>query len=846
MFKATWRSLMAHKARMLLSALAVVLGVAFVVGTFIFTDTLKGTFNTLFDTEAPDVVVTQQLSGLGGQESGAAVSEVPNSVLEEIDALQDTQLVTGDVQALGVAVLDKEGKPIGGAGPPQLGLSYPEFPDNPQLNGGITLVEGRAPTAPREVVLDETTAEKGGFTVGDTVSIITQGPRIEAPLVGLARFGAGGGVGGATLAMFEQEYAQTALLGKDVWSQVSAVGTFGVPAERLRDQVIAAIGSSDFIVATGEEVQSAQAEEFSEAFGFINTFLLVFAMIALFVGVFIILNTFSMLVARRTKELALLRAIGASRAQITWSVLGEAFLLGLFGGAMGVLSGIAVAAGLRALLVNVIGVDLPSGPLVIEPRTIIWGLLLGVIVTLVAAWFPARRASRVPPVAAMRDDVALPPRGLQVRAVVGTVLAVAGVALMLWALANPGADGRLQLAGLAAAAILIGVIVLAPVFSRVMVSVVGYPVGKLGSVGQLAVRNAQRDRRRTAATASAILIGLTLVTTIGVLGASLTKSINSIIDDVISADVLITPSGFTPFSPDVAEAAREVPGVATVSQVRQAPALVDGARTFVTAVDPATISQAIRLEVDPTTLTAGGIVTDTETAAAAGLAVGETVEVNWGSAKQTLRVDGTYEPKSTFSGYVVALDTLREAGLPEADTAVYVILDQGANHANVMAGLDEVSTQFPTITIQDQTELKESISSQISQVLNLIYALLALSVFIAIIGVINTLALSVIERTREIGMLRAVGTTRKQVRAMIRWESMVICVFGAVTGVLLGLGLGIAAQRLFAEDGITRLGVPAGVIVTVLVGTAIVGVLAALWPARRAARLDVLDAIRTE
>jgi putative ABC transport system permease protein len=289
-----------------------------------------------------------------------------------------------------------------------------------------------------------------------------------------------------------------------------------------------------------------------------------------------------------------------------------------------------------------------------------------------------------------------------------------------------------------------------------------------------------------------------------------------------------------------------VPGVATVSQVRQAPALVEGSRTIVTAVDPDTITQAVRLEVDPSALTGTGIVTDTDTAAAAGLAVGDPVSVNWGGTRQTLTLDATYAPKGSFTGYVVSLDTLDAAGLPEADITAYIVLAPDADHAETMAGLDEVAERFPTVTVQDQTELKESISSQISQVLNLIYGLLALSVFIAIIGVVNTLALSVIERTREIGMLRAVGTTRKQVRSMIRWESIVISVFGAITGVLLGLGLGMAAQRLFVEDGITQLGIPVGVITTVLLGTAVVGVLAAMWPARRAARLDVLDAIRTE
>lgn len=842
MLKATWRSLRAHKGRMLLSGLAVVLGVAFVVGTFVFTDTLKGTFDQLFSTEAPDVVVTQQLQGLGDRGTGSVVSVVPQTVVETIAGLRDTARATGDVQVLGVAVLDPTGQPIGGGGPPQFGGSFPEFPDDPKLSQ-VTVVEGRAPTAPREMVLDEQTAQKGGLKVGDTVTIVSQGPRIEAPLVGIIRVGSGGS-GGATWALFQRDYAQEQFIGSDGWTQVTAAGTFGVSPERLRDEVISEIGPG-YAVLTGQEAQDRLAQQFADALGFINTFLLVFAFIALFVGMFIILNTFSMLVARRTRELALLRAIGASTAQISRSVTGEALILGLVSSAIGVGLGIGIAAGIRALL-DAVGIDLPAGELVIKPRTVILGLVAGTFVTVVAAYFPARRASRVPPVAAMRDDVALPARGLRVRGVVGALLTALGAGLLAWTVSDTEVPRRLLVAGLGAFAVLVGVIVLAPVFSRALVGVVGAPVTRLGTVGQLAVRNAQRDRRRTAATASAILIGLTLVTAIGVLGASTTKSIDSLIDDVIAADMIVTPTSFVPFSTEVGDAVEAIPGVATISRVRQTPAIVDGGQTVVTGVDPATIGEAVTLGVDAATLGPGMIVLDAESAAAAGLAAGDQVTVDWGTSKQQLRLESVYEGSASFSGYVASLDTLAAAGLPQIDTAIYVILEPEADRGAVMAALNQVEKDFPTVTIQDQTELKESISDQIGQLLNLVYALLALSVVIAIVGVVNTLALSVLERTREIGLLRAVGTLRTQVRSMIRWESVVISFFGAVTGVALGLALGAALQRLLAEEGITALGIPWTLIVIVMVATAIIGVLAAVWPARRAAGLDVLDAIRTE
>jgi putative ABC transport system permease protein len=337
------------------------------------------------------------------------------------------------------------------------------------------------------------------------------------------------------------------------------------------------------------------------------------------------------------------------------------------------------------------------------------------------------------------------------------------------------------------------------------------------------------------------------VTAIGVLGASTTKSTDALIDDVISADVIVQPTSFVPFSPEVASAIEQVPGVELVSQVRQAPALIDGEQARVTGVDPTTIGVVQTLGLQADALAPGGIATDAATATAAGLAVGDTVKVTWGTGgEQSLELRQVYEAAPGFEGWVVSLQTLTDAGLPPVDSFVYVKLAEGADATAVRAQLDTIQAQFPTVRIQDQTEFKDSVSGQINQLLNLVYALLGLSVVIAIFGVINTLALSIIERTREIGMLRAVGTLRRQVRTMIRWESIVISFFGAVTGVVLGLILGISLQRLLVDEGVTKLAVPWTLIGIVLVATGVVGVLAAVWPARRAANLDVLAAIRTE
>ncbi len=844
MLKATWRSLKAHKARMLLSGLAVVLGVAFVVGTFIFTDTLKGTFDELFDNENPDVVVTRASAVGSDNGQGTIVSVVPQSVLDQISESAGVAVATGDVEALGVALIDSEGDPVGGNGPPQFGFSFPEYPDEPQLSG-ISVVEGRAPAAPEEIVIDLQSAERGGFEVGDTVTVVTQGPRIEAPLVGLVRFGVSGTLAGATLTLFDRDYAQDTFIGEEAWSQVSVLADEGVTPEELRDDLQDVIGSG-FEVATGQELADEAAEQLSTALGFINTFLLVFAFIALFVGTFIILNTFSMLVARRTRELALLRAIGASKAQITWSVVGEALLLGLLGGVLGIAMGVGVAIGLRELL-GIIGAELPAGSLVLAPRTIVIGMGVGVVVTVLAAWFPARRASHVPPVAAMRDDVALPTRGLRLRAIMGLVLTAAGLGALLGAVVSADMPNRLSVAGLGALGLLIGVIVLAPVFSRVLVGFVGAPVARSGSVGTLAVRNAQRDRRRTAATATAILVGLALVTGIGVLGASTTKSTNALVDDVLSADFIVQPSGFIPFTTEVGDEIAATPGVALVSRVRFAPALLDGEQVDVTGVEPDTITAVQTLPLDPAAIAPGGIAVDSETAVEWSAEVGDVVSVTWASGVgEDLTVRQVYDGQELFGGWLVSLDTLDDAGLPQVDAFLYVELSDDADVAATRGAFEGIQDAYPIVAIQDQTEFKESITGQINQLLSLVYALLGLSVIIAIFGVVNTLALSIIERTREIGMLRAVGMLRVQVRRMIRWESVVISFFGAATGVALGLLLGISLQRLLVDDGITDLAIPISLIVVVLVATGFVGVLAAVWPARRAANLDVLAAIRTE
>ena len=841
MLKATLRNLGAHKLRLLMSALAVVLGVAFVAGTFVFTDTLGKTFNELFTQTETDVVVTPASAFTPNQTAGVAAS-LPGETLDQVRAVDGVKRAEGTVLVDGVTLVDDEGNVIGSPGAPHYGVSWS---DDAALSP-VSLVDGRAPVGDNEIAIDTQAAKQAGVEVGDRIRVVTPGPSLEPKIVGVFRYGTTGNLAGASLTAFEPAVAQELLLGGDRWSEVDVLAKPGVSQQVLAERITAALGE-DVKVQTGEEAQDEAAAQLTQALSFINTFLLVFAFIALFVGCFIILNTFSMLVAQRTRELALLRAIGASRRQVTSSVLGESLVVGIVGGIGGLLLGLGLAVGLRALFAA-LGIEIPAGSLVIAPRTIIVAMVVGIVVTVGSAYFPARRAAHIPPVAAMRDDIALPTHSLHVRAVVGTVLAAAGAVALAVGLAGMGPQ-PLALVGVGALLVFVGVAVLSPSISRPIVGFLGAPVRRLwGAVGVLAVGNAQRNRRRTASTASALMIGLALVAAIGTLGASTTASTDATIDRVIGADYIVLNPGFQPFSTQVRDAVSDVDGVGAAVGVMQTPALVNGNQVLITGLEAGPASEVVSFElVDGSFESVDvGMVVDEETAKADGISVGDTVEVTWLSGPKSYRVGGIYVGAGTFNGYVVGRSLVVEAGNPDLDFVVYVKAEEGVEPTSIRTDLEAALEPFPTVELQSQAEFKEQIRSQINQLLSLVYALLGLAVVIAILGIINTLALSVIERTREIGLLRAVGMTRGQLRRMVRLESVVIAVYGAVLGIALGLAFGVALQRALVDQGIEVLSIPWGLLIAVLVVAAFVGVFAAVWPARRAARLDVLQAVTTE
>jgi putative ABC transport system permease protein len=641
--------------------------------------------------------------------------------------------------------------------------------------------------------------------------------------------------------------AQRLLLAPDRLSQVRVRAAPGVGQAELAARIDAVLPAT-VETRTGEQLADDTSRRLEESLGFLNTFLLVFALIALFVATFLIYNTFTMLVAQRTRELALLRAIGASRGQVQGSVLVEALVVGVVASTIGLVVGLGLAQLLRGLF-KAFGIDLPAGELVVAPRTVMSTYAIGIVVTLVCAWFPARRAGRVAPVAAMRDDANPPPRSLRRRAVVAAVLILIAAVLAALGLRQPdGGERAAQLVGLSALAAVVGAIAAAPFLARPLVQVLGSPVR--GAVGRLAREIGRRNPRRTAATSTALTVGVALMSVLAVIAASATASISKVIDETIGADYIVLGAGFRPFSPEVFRAVEDTPGIGVATYVRTTVSRdADGTSTPVAGVQPDKLDQVVNLDFVQGSLASlglGSALVDSELAATEGYRVGEEVTLRLPNGVTTVRLAGIYQPAAFYQGFIVSMPTLTSLGSLERDTAIYLKLAPDADPDTVRAELDRRLAGFPTVTLQDQVEFKDSIRGQVNQLLGFIFALLALAVLIAVLGIVNTLLLSVIERTRELGLLRAVGATRAQVRRMITLEAVLLGLFGAVVGVVVGVVYGVLLQRVLEPQGITELDIPGVQLVAFVLLGAVGGVLAALWPAWRAARLDVLRAIASE
>lgn len=849
MLRVAWKSVLGNKLRLALTGVAIVIGVAFVSGTFVLTDSIQQAFDGLL-TEINAgidgyVNPSEELEGVpDGPPSGAeAVATVDEDVLDEVLAVDGVATAEGLVQGY-AQIIGADGEAIGQTGPPRLGFSWSDE------DGSLVLRDGRAPTGPDEVVVDVASARTGDLAVGDDVRIVTIDGATTFTLVGVVGFGEEDNLLGATIAAFTQDRAQELFGLEGRFTQIP----FQVDGDRDPDEVVAAVQAAladdtSVAVESAASQQASEQQEITEGLGFLNTALLAFAGVALFVGAFLIVNTFTIIVAQRTREFALLRAVGASAGQVRSAVVVEAVVVGLVSSTLGLLGGIGFAQLLR-LVFDAIGFGFPDGGVVVAPRTIVAAYVIGVGITAVAAIAPARRAASVAPVEALRGSGAQDPEVVgRMRTLGGVGFAALGLALLAFGLVG-GTSQAAALVGAGAAALFLGVSLLAPYLSLPMATALGVVSRRRGVAGTLARNNARRNPKRTASTASALMIGVALVTFVSVFSSSAIASVDRVFEEQLSADFLLSSESFGPVPLSVAADLRDREEVADVASQRGVGPirLESGDETNLTGVTlPAMLANADLQELtgDLATLGGGEVFVKEGEAQRRGLAMGDTVTFDTPQVQDvTLTVAGTFRDEGDFaSDYLVTTDQWDEV-LSGPDSAVFARVADGAEADEARAAIEEVLTAYPGIQVQDQSDLREMVRSQVDQLLNLLIGLLMLAVVIALIGIVNTLALSIFERTREIGLLRAVGMTRPQVRTMIRWEAVIVAVFGAVLGVAVGAFLGWA--MVTAVPDLPVLEFPAGRMVVYVVLAGLAGVVAAILPARRAARLDVLEAVTTE
>jgi putative ABC transport system permease protein len=840
--KIAMRSLGAHKVRLMLTAAAVFLGVAFVTGMLMLTNALDRTFTDIFESGAQDVIVTK--ADAVEEEFGDTTAQlIPQRVVDQVAKVDGVLAASGAITQNGAYLLDAEGKVVGGNGPPALGVNWQSNPDL----AVSTITNGEAPRRANEIAVDDITYPKLQLPVGSEVTMVTPQGRITVKLVGTFKYGTTGGLAGATITAFTPERAQELFTSAGEWQAVEVAAADGFSDQQVADSIAAALGEG-WEVQTRDQQVEEQASALRQGLGFINYVLVGFAGISLFVAAFLIYNTFAMLVAQRGREMALLRAVGSSRGQVLRSVLVEALLLSLFAAVVGIGLGYLIARLLVALLGR-IGLSLTSG-VALTAQAVVWAVILAVVVTVLSALLPALRAARTPPIAALRDADTPVERPGTVRSIIGGVLLVLALAGLATSLRE---DPSVQLVALSALLLLVATVLLAPLLA-VAAAKAASALMRIGGVsGQLAGRNAERGPRRVASTASALLIGLALVTMVSVVVASARESINQLIERSFGSDYIVATQTGNPFSQNIATQLRGLPDVQYVISQSQGPARVDGEDQFITAMGGGPVNSVFDVAVESGEvgeLAQGTAVADSEWAATAGVSVGDRVTVLFPSGQtRSFTLQGIFARTTDaglLSGLIIPKEDYRSVGGAGQDTLLYVTLKPDVDPAAALAQVEAVTAENPLLQVLDQTAIKEQNSQQINQLLYLIYGMLGLSIIIAALGVVNTMALSVLERTREIGLLRAVGASRRQVRRMIRWEAVLVAFAGALAGVVVGLIAGISLRQALSGDGIDVLVIPLATVVVILVMAVVLGVLAAAIPARRAARLDILGAIATE
>lgn len=852
MWRAAWKSLMGHRLRLVLSTLSVVLGIAFMSGTLTYTAMLSDSFDAVSQGTLTDISVRVESSnGLRGSTSAQNTATIPSDVLETIRGVEGVESASGIISASDQAyLLDVDGR-VAGSSTSSVAMNY-SHESAMGHRTGLQVDQGEEPTSDNELAVDKATLADSGHAIGDRVTVLTSnGQRTQMTVVGTAGYAHGVTAGSSYLFFNDATASRLLLNGASGYTTIGVTVNRGADVQAVRDAIDSAIPDG-YQVTTGEKTAEKVSQRINETMSFVTVFLGVFVVIALVVAGFIIVNTFSVLVAQRSRELALYRALGASRGQVRNSVVLEAVATGLFGGSIGIVLGAALAW-LISRVVAALGTDLGSPVPVPSPANILASLAVAVLVTVGAAWGPARRAARMPPVAAMSGEFSTGTESLGRRSVIGAGCTLLGVVCVtVGALA--GFRAHLWVLGAGAFLTLVGVSLVSPVLGRPLI----WALGGLWRLlfresGRLAGLNSVRQPRRTAATASALMIGLSLVTMLSILSSSATASVRRSVHEDLRGDFIVQSANSNPLPSGTTEKIAGLDGVAGVHAEREVVATTTDKKPLLIAayttddfdhiVSERMISGSMSGEVNTAIIL-------NDYAEANGLGVGDTITTLDSSAPLpiTLRITGVYDVAEGVTGadVVTNTDTVIQFSGGDSDMLATVDATEGTSTDELRTRIEQVTGSDPLIVVQSMDDYANERTAAIDQVIMMVYALLALAIIIAVLGIVNTLALSVIERTREIGLLRAVGMKRWQVRTMITLEAVTIAVLGAVLGAALGIGLGIALQHVLVSQGLTVLSISWRTIGLYLVTAVLVGAVAALWPSRKAARLDMLEAIASE
>ena len=845
MLRIALKGILGRKARLVLTSLAVILGTAFLSGTAVFSATLNRTFDNLFSDVFRNVDSYVRSTQVIEADFGAEERQrIPAELIATIEAVPGVGDVQGDIQAF-ARIIGKDGQPLGsdGAGPPTFGSVGEEF------KGALwTISEGKFPSNSTEVALDEASAKAGNYVVGDTVKVVAQAGSREFTLVGIAGYGDVRSPGGATFALFDLATAQEFLAKPGFVDAILISGDGSASDEELAKAINAVIPSSyKTETLTGAEITKETQDQIGSALSFFSILLSTFSYIALGVGSFVIYNVFSISAAQRQRENALLRAIGASKKQVTRALMIESVVVGLFGSTIGLFAGIGLSKALSALL-KAASIDLPSGDLVVPSSAIVNTIVVGLIVTVASAWLPARRAGRVPPLAAMRETaievVALTRR----RTIFGLALIALGATSII-AVTNGASNTWL---GLGILFVFSGTITLGPVIARPVALLLGKPAEKFrGVTGTMARQNSARNPKRTSRTASPVLIGVALVTAVAALAASISSQIDGVFTQQFKGDYAINTNarGFGGLSPSLADDINTLPEVERATGIGLLTVKIDGKGQYLTTINPATVEGVFDIGLTSGTyadLTPETIFVSQQYAENNDAKLGDTIAVTLADAQvKSLSIAGIYEFDELAGKYTVSRDLTKDTTVITFDLGVYIKIKDGVSQESARTALQAAVDKYGQGTLLSKREYIDSQSGQINQLLGLIYGLLFLSVIIAVVGIIITLLLSVFERQREIGLLRAVGMTKSQVRTTVRWESVITSLLGAVVGIVLGVGLGWVIVYALRDQGLSAFSVPVGTTVSILIMAFVIGVLAAVYPAWRATRVNLLAAITT-